>query len=109
MSLEIAVEMSVKLLEKIANSDNEINLLYFMGCLPGGVTKAQLRDMWGHGSLTDQCLEKLQKFPFFETGLDTDLSEIKEYEKIMLTPTMINYLENNTHNENRQSFMQQII
>ena len=35
MSLNVAAEMSVKLLE-VTNKD-DTNLLYFIGCLPGGV------------------------------------------------------------------------
>ena len=36
MSLKVAAEMSVALLESTQLDD--INLLYFLGCLPGGVT-----------------------------------------------------------------------
>jgi len=36
MSLNVAAEMSVKLLE--ATNMEDTNLLYFLGCLPGGVT-----------------------------------------------------------------------
>ena len=35
MSLNVAAEMSVKLLEVTNKEDT--NLLYFLGCLPGGV------------------------------------------------------------------------
>ena len=38
MSLKISTEMSVKLLEEADN----LQLLYFLGCLPGGVNKMQL-------------------------------------------------------------------
>lgn len=46
MSLEVAAEMSVKLLEDLYPEDDK-NLLYFLGCLPGGVTLVQLREMCG--------------------------------------------------------------
>ena len=46
LSLEVAAEMSVKLVENLPYPD-DINLLYFLGCLPGGVTEVQLREMWG--------------------------------------------------------------
>ena len=36
MSINVAAEMSVKLLEEM-DKDN-MNLLYFLGCLPGGIT-----------------------------------------------------------------------
>ena len=44
MSLDLAAEMSVKLLEAL--EDDYKNLLYFIGCMPGGVTDAQLRELW---------------------------------------------------------------
>ena len=37
MALKVAAETSVKLLESTQLDD--INLLYFLGCLPGGVTE----------------------------------------------------------------------
>lgn len=37
MSLNVAAEMSVRLLE--TSNKNDTNLLYFIGCLPGGVTE----------------------------------------------------------------------
>ena len=42
ISLDVAAEMSVKLLEDLPYPDDDKNLLYFLGCLPGGVTKQQL-------------------------------------------------------------------
>lgn len=45
MSLQVASEMSVKLLEEL--DPNHKNLLYFLGCLPGGFKKEQLYAMWG--------------------------------------------------------------
>lgn len=41
MSLKISTEMSVKLLEEADN----LQMLYFLGCLPGGVNKRQLQKM----------------------------------------------------------------
>ena len=37
MSINVSAEMSVKLLDDMGYDDT--NLLYFLGCLPGGVTK----------------------------------------------------------------------
>ena len=92
MSLNVAAEMSVKLLEKTNRDDT--NLLYFIGCLPGGVTPEQLMDMWQDEN-TNKCLERLQKQPFFEVGVD----------KIMLTPTMINYIDTNMDLASKQEYM----
>ena len=92
MSLNVAAEMSVKLLEQ-TNSD-DTNLLYFIGCLPGGVIPEQLSDMWQHEN-TSKSLERLQKQPFFEVGVD----------KIMLTPTMINYIDTNMDLASKQDYM----
>ena len=93
MSLNVAAEMSVKLLEKTNRDDT--NLLYFIGCLPGGVTPEQLSEMWGES--TSKCLERLAKQPFFEVGVDKD--------KIMLTPTMINYIDTNMDLASKQEYM----
>ena len=75
MSLEVAAEMSVSLLERLPYPEDDLNLLYFLGCLPGGVTKKQLREMWDQGMETYQSLERLQKLPFFETGLNDEFSD----------------------------------
>ena len=47
MSLNVAAEMSVKLLEEMEAGEDHKNLLYFLGCLPGGITDAQLNSIWG--------------------------------------------------------------
>ena len=38
MSINVSAEMSVKLLEDMGNDD--INILYFLGCLPAGINMA---------------------------------------------------------------------
>lgn len=43
MSLNVASEMSVKLIESCYPKD--LNLLYLLGCLPGGFTQQQLEAM----------------------------------------------------------------
>ena len=40
MSLNVAAEMSVKLFE--TKHPDDMNLLYFLGCLPGGFTEPDL-------------------------------------------------------------------
>ena len=44
MSLKVSAEMSLKLLEE--NSPEDMSLLYFLGCLPGGVKESQLKKMY---------------------------------------------------------------
>lgn len=50
MSLQISTEASVNLLEQASPED--MSLLYFLGCLPGGVKEDQLKKMY------DQNIEK---------------------------------------------------
>ena len=44
MSLKCCAEASIDLLESA--SPETLNLLYFLGCLPGGVNRRQLKEMW---------------------------------------------------------------
>ena len=44
MTLKIAAEMSVKVLE--SSYPEDISLLYLFGCLPAGITKEQVQTMW---------------------------------------------------------------
>jgi len=44
MSLQISTEMSIKLLGE--TNPDDIALLYFLGCIPGGVKEYQLKKMW---------------------------------------------------------------
>ena len=78
MSLDMAAEMSVKLLEA-SGFKNDKNILFFLGCLPGGVTKLQLRKMSSATQGIDfdeNCLERLSKLSFFETGLADEFSTV---------------------------------
>ena len=51
--------------------------------------------MWG--DKTAESLERLQQQPFFEVGYDETL--------LMLTPTMINYIESNMDISSKQDYM----
>ena len=82
MSLKISTEMSVKLLEEADN----LQMLYFLGCLPGGVNKRQLwkmREMDQDRKQIDQSIKNLDELSFLESGV----------EKVVLTPYMISYTE----------------
>ena len=82
MSLKISTEMSVKLLEEADN----LQMLYFLGCLPGGVNRKQLlkmREMEQDRKQLDQSIKNLDELSFLESGV----------EKVVLTPYMISYTE----------------
>lgn len=95
MSLKVAAEMSVKLLESTQLDD--INLLYFLGCLPGGVSEVQLHEMYGLDELTDS-LERLRVLSFLEVGV----------EKLMLTPSIMSYIGDTLLDESKNDYMQRI-
>jgi len=52
-----------------------------LGCLPGGVKEAQLKNMWVAN--ISKSLQNLEQLAFLEVGV----------EKYMLTPYMISYIE----------------
>ena len=79
MSLNLAAEMSVKLLEAL--DDDHKNLLYFLGCMPGGVTDAQLRELWDLEA-AQKCLHQFKKLNMLEA--DT--------EKLTVIPTMFYFI-----------------
>ena len=43
-SLQFTIDMGIKLLKE--TSEHSIELLYLLGCLPGGLTLSQLSEMW---------------------------------------------------------------
>lgn len=91
MSLKISTEMGVKLLETTYPDD--MYLLYFLGCLPGGVKFYQLKQMW------DQNLEKslgnLEQLSFLEVGV----------EKYVLTPYMLSYIDGSIELASKYNYM----
>lgn len=92
MGLKAAAETSVKLLESTQLDD--INLLYFLGCLPGGVTEEQLCEMWGPDKL-GESLGRLKKLSFLEIGVD----------KLMLTPSINSYIEDSMDAVSKYDYM----
>ena len=72
-SLEFTIATSISLLQ--ASDPHSYNLLYFLGCLPGGVTTGQLKNLWND---PDKHLGKLYQMSFLEQGV----------EKHMLTPKL---------------------
>ena len=67
ISLDVAAEMSVKLLEDLPYPDDDKNLLYFLGCLPGGLSMGQLKELWRD---PEEPVEMLRKMSFLEKGVD---------------------------------------
>ena len=97
MSLQVAAEMSIKLLESTYKED--IPLLYFLGCLPGGIHKDKLPDMCKY------------KFDTIELSLSRfeELSLFEEYDsqkqKLLLTPTMIQHIEKSIDLSSKLDYM----
>ena len=85
MSINVSAEMSVKLLEDMGNDD--INILYFLGCLPGGINLAQLCTMYStwHPDALKESLKRLKQLSLLERGV----------EKAQLIPTMFNFVQLN--------------
>jgi len=84
--LNFTIEASIKLLENLAkdNSKPELgqshNLLYFLGCLPGGVNMEQLKLMWKN---VEECKKVLDDLSLLEQGVT----------KVVLLPQLINHVE----------------
>ena len=94
MSLNVAAEISVKLLE--SSNKEDMDLLYFLGCLPGGVTEEQLLKLWSND--VSESLERINALSFFEIGI----------ERLQLTPTMINYIQDNIDHNSKIEIMEKI-
>ena len=45
MSLNVAAEMTIKMIQETEHK-KDINLIYFLGCIPGGLTRDQLQEIW---------------------------------------------------------------
>ena len=70
MSINVSAEMSVKLLEDLGQGD--VKLLYFLGCLPDGITMHQLDTIWttqDNESLRDS-MKRLKQLSLLEHGVE---------------------------------------
>ena len=84
MSLQACAEASIQLLESA--SPECLNLLYFLGCLPGGVNRQQLKEMW---SDVQEHLDTLKKLSFLDVSEEPKvvvISFIKTYVKSSMAP-----------------------
>ena len=70
------------MLKDMGNDD--INILYFLGCLPGGILMDQLCKMWTtwEPSALKASLKRLKQLSMLERGV----------EKKVLIPTMFNFV-----------------
>ena len=98
MSINVSAEMSVQLLEDMGHDDT--NLLYFLGCLPGGVTKDQLSAMWTtwEPAALKASLKRLKQLSLLERGV----------EKKVLIPTMLNFVQINLELSSQKDYIQSI-
>lgn len=62
ISLEFSTHCSIQLLEQ--SSKDDVQVLYFLGCLPGGIREPQLRQMLDRQ--VKLTLEKLESLSFLE-------------------------------------------
>ena len=99
MQISASAEMSVKLLEGMGRGDND--LLYFLGCLPGGITLPQLEKMWTNWDPKNlnSGIKRLKKLSLLERG-DSD--------RKVLTWTMINFVQTNLELESMKVYMKNI-
>ena len=72
MQISASAEMSVKLLEDMGRGDSD--LLYFLGCLPGGITLPQLEKMWKNWNPKNlnSGIKRLKKLSLLERGTATE-------------------------------------
>lgn len=96
MSLRVSTEMSVKLLEETCSDDSQ--LLYFLGCLPGGANLTQLKQMWTKPTI-QKGLDRLEQLSFLE---------VCEEKKYVLTPFMLSFTGESIDQINKQTFMKTI-
>ena len=81
ISLNFTMDASITLLQE--TEPEALNLLYFMGCLPGGLSKKQLAQVWSDAD-TEKLVELLDTLSLIQP--DT------EY-KVCLTPFLFKYIE----------------
>ena len=83
MSIEVFTEMSVKLLEDLGHGD--VNLLYFLGCLPDGITMHQLDTIWRtqDSESAKESMKRLKQLSLLEHGV----------ERKVLTQTMYTFIQ----------------
>ena len=99
MQISASAEMSVRLLEEMGRGDSD--LLYFLGCLPGGITLSQLETMWTNWDPKSlkSSIKRLKKLSMLERS-DSD--------KKMLTWTMFNFVQTNLELESMKVYMKNI-
>ena len=82
------------------------SLLYFIGCLPAGVTLKQLQFMWGESKI-EKDLPTLQKFNLVEKAEVEKGSKLDE--RFELSPVLYQFVIQDIAKESHYNFMNEII
>ena len=91
LSLRCCAEASIQLLE--SSLPECLNLLYFLGCLPGGVNRQQLKEMW---SDDQEHLDTLKKLSFLDQS---------EEPRIVVTSFIKTYVKQSMVAQDKADFM----
>ena len=94
IAMKCCAEASIQLLE--SSKPECLNLLYFLGCLPGGVNHIQLKEMWGDDQ---EQLETLRKLSFLD---------LSEEPRIAVTSFIKTYVQQSMVDQDKAEFMRQI-
>ena len=94
MSLLASAEASIKLLEQ--GAPECLNLLYFLGCLPGGVNPLQLKQMWNDDK---KQLDVLKKLSFLDMSEDP---------KIIVNTFITAHVKNTIDPQDKEEYMKLI-
>ena len=96
ISLNFTMEASIQLLDD--SSQEAVNLLYFLGCLPGGVGQEDLQEIW-NGKNTGQDIDLLESM---------SLLQPENEDKICLTPFALKYVDLVIDKNDKDKFMAQV-
>ena len=94
-SLLASAEASIQLLE--TGDPESLNLLYFLGCLPGGVRSEQLKKMFGDDKR--QQLHTLKKLSFLDASQEP---------KIAVITFITSHVNNTINSEDKEEYMKRI-
>lgn len=99
-----SIQAMTKLAIDMLRSEEAKSLLYFLGCLPAGVMRGQLEEMWGSQKVTAH-LPCLQQMNLVEQSDQFDLSGTR-YE---LSPVLCQFISQDIEETSKQKCMNLII
>jgi len=99
-----SLQATTKLAIDMLPSPDSKSLLYFVGCLPAGVTIEQLNEMWGAAKV-DNDLEMLLKLNLIERTENKRTPDFR-YE---LNPVLQQFISQDIEGDAHEQFMRQII